>query len=124
MPRLWRLMPGRRFDQMAAEAGRVRLDQRHRHADAGAVDAGGAEIGGVAVVRGERARRCPVGIDEIESGVDRGEQGCAVGAVVEYVGPVEAGRRRGLDQQVRPTRVVGIVGEVETLARRQAPEVR
>ena len=43
--------------------------------------------------------------------LDRGEQRGAVGPLVEHVGPVERGRRRRLDEEVRPARVVGVVGQ-------------
>ena len=38
-----------------------------------------------------------------------------VGAVVENVGAVETGCRGGLDQEVRPTRIIRVVGEVEAV---------
>ena len=38
-----------------------------------------------------------------------------VGAVVEHVGAVEAGRRRGLDEEVGPPRIVRVVGQVEAV---------
>ena len=47
--------------------------------------------------------------------VDRIEQRPPVGAIVEDGGPVEAGGGRALDQDVRPLRIVGIVGKADLL---------
>ena len=64
----------------------------------------------------------PVGVDQVESAVDRIEQRAPVGAVVEHGRPVEAGGGRRLDEQVRPERVVGVVGEVEPIGEAARPE--
>ena len=62
---------------------------------------------------GDGRRLGALRVDQARSGLDRGQQGDAVGPFVQDVGTVEPGRRRRLDQQVRPLRVVGIVGEAE-----------
>ena len=73
------------------------------------------------------ADRCrDVSIDRAEAAVDGGEQGIAVGVLVEHIGPVGACRLRRLDQQVCPLFVVGCVREVEAFgepgaAERQVP---
>ncbi len=112
---------GVRLDQPRAEAGRVRLDQRHAHP----VRVGGAQIGGVAGAAGRRAAAGALRVDQARSCLDRRQQGDAVGPFVQHVGTVEPGGRGGFDQEVRPLRVVGVVGKAE-LARQTAapPSVR
>ena len=110
MPRLWRLMPV--FGSTSHEPNPAAFDWISDTPIPCVV--GGAQVRGVA--GGGRATdggsaRC--GSIRLDRGVDRGQQRDAVGPFVQDVGTVVPGGRGRLDQQVRPLRVVGIVGEAD-----------
>ena len=100
---------GVRLDQPGAEAGGVRLDQRHTHAVA--VD--GAEVGRVTVAAGaQRSEARSVSIMSTPP-TAIAPRAVAVGGVAEHVGSVEPGGGGSLDQQVGEAHVVGVGRQVQ-----------
>ena len=104
---------GRAGDQVGAEAAGVRVDQRYPHAIA--IDR--TEVSGVAGRHGRKDIPGPVAVDGGPTGRQplRGDQRLPIGPVVEDRHTIVAGLGSSLDQQVGPDRVVGIVGEVQSI---------
>ena len=101
---------GVRLDEPRAEPGRVRLDQRHAHP----VRCRRCR-GRWCRRRGRATDRRPARCGSIR--LDRASIAASSASpsapFVQHVGTVEPGGGRRLDQQVRPLRVVGVVGEAE-----------
>ena len=98
-----------RLHQPAPEARGVGLDQRHRHP----IVVDHAQVGGVPLLV-----RHPVPPNRCRFGGNGGaarvqalgrQQGGAVGPFVEHRRPVVAGRHGGLDEQVGPPRIAGVL---------------
>ena len=106
---------GGRLDQPAAEAGGVGLDERHGQP----VPVHHAQVGGVARPRRRASppNRYRFGGYGVSTWGDarRVDEGGAVRGLVQDVGPVVTGGHGGLDEQVRPPGVVGIVRQREPL---------
>jgi hypothetical protein len=97
----------RRLDEPRTEATGVRLDQAHRHPTV----VGGAEVRGVARHGRGGAQAGVRDVDHPEPAVELSDQSCAVGALVQQLGPIVRCGGGRLDQHVRPSRLVRVVGD-------------
>ena len=109
---------GGRLDDVGAPPRGVRLDERDAHAVA--VDH--APDGGPAGPHGGGHGDAVGGVDAGPLLVEavRVQQLCRVGGVVQHGVPVAAGHAGGLDEQVGPRRVVGVVGQGQPAGHRCA----
>ena len=124
-PAIVQVDAGVRFDEVAAEPRRVRLDQRHADAPPVAIDSGRAQIRRVAVDAWRHTPARGFQSDHVETLVDRVDERVAVGVFVEGIGTVVPGGGRRFDQEVGPAWVVGVVRQIEPLgeSRRSDHEV-